>query len=156
MGTPVTGDAVRKVRYALADMLGSDISLGMLMAAVASVLSPIDRRVAGGASGVVIPVEHEKACVIERGRLPAILTVAQRALGYRSAMDGRFGCGVARSAILSYRGVEQRMGECWTLAGSQGRVGMIGVTRHAILRCQHLVKRRDGSSWHNWHLFGRA
>ena len=62
-------------------MLGSDIRFGMLMATVAGVLPLLARRMAGGACGVVILVEYEKACVIEGGRSPAVLTVALRALG---------------------------------------------------------------------------
>jgi hypothetical protein len=42
----VTGDAIREVRDAFADMLRADVGFGVLMAAIAGVLPPIARRMA--------------------------------------------------------------------------------------------------------------
>ena len=90
-------------------MLGADIGFGMLMAAVAGVLPPIAGRVAGGASGVMISVEHEELCVIECGWFPAILAMTLRALGCRAAMNSRRWSGMTGEAILPDRRVQQRM-----------------------------------------------
>lgn len=90
-------------------MLGADVGFGMLMAAVAGVLPAIACRMASGAGGVMIPVEHEESCVIEGGWLPAILAMALRAFGGRTAMNSRCGSGMAGGAILPDRRVQQAM-----------------------------------------------
>ena len=91
----MTGHTVREVRDTFPDMLGADFIFGMLMTAVAGVLPPIASRMAGGAGGVMISIEHEESGVIECGWLPAILAVALRALGSYAAVDCRFGSSMA-------------------------------------------------------------
>ena len=88
-------------------MLGADVGFGMLMAAVAGVLPPIAVRMAGGAGGVMISVEHEESRVIEGGWLPAILAMTLCALGCRAAVNSRSGSGMTGGAILADRRIQQ-------------------------------------------------
>ena len=90
-------------------MLGANVGFGMLMAAVASVLPLIAGRMASGAGGVMISIQHEEFCVIEGGWLPAILAMTLRAFGGRTAMNSRGGSGMAGGAIFPDRRVEQPM-----------------------------------------------
>ena len=90
-------------------MLGADVGFGMLMAAVAGVLPPIAVRMAGGAGGAMISVEHEESRVIEGGWLPAILAMTLCALGCRAAMNRRCGRSMTGGAILSDSRVQQAM-----------------------------------------------
>ena len=90
-------------------MLGANLGFGMLMAAVASVLPLIAGRMASGAGGVMIPIQHEEFCVIEGGRFPAILAMALRAFGGRTAMNSRCGSRMTGGAILPDRRVQKSM-----------------------------------------------
>jgi hypothetical protein len=92
MSAFVAGDTICKIRDAFADMLFSDVRFGMLMAAIAGILPPVVRRMASGTGSIVIFVQNKKTVMIDRGRFPAILTVALRALCCRGRMVGRSGC----------------------------------------------------------------
>ena len=144
MGAPMAGNAVGEVLDAFTDMFGADIGFGMLMAAIAGVLPPIARGMAGRAGSIVIPVEHKEARMIECRGLPVALAVALRALGDCTTVDRRFRRNMARAAILPYRRIEQRVGEAGSSDRRQRRIRVIGMTGHAVLGCQALMKWRDG------------
>ena len=90
-------------------MLGANVGFGMLMAAVASVLPLIAGRMASGAGGVMISIQHEEFCVIECGRFPAILAMTLGAFRCRAAVNRRRGSGMTGGAIVPDRRVQQSM-----------------------------------------------
>ena len=107
--TAVTLDAVLEITDPLPQVLGCDPVRCVLVTPVAGVALEIVFDVAGGTTGIVVPVKLKEFCVIKRSRLPFRRAVALGAVVGQVAMEGVLRGLVTGLAPFQRCGLEQIM-----------------------------------------------